>query len=318
MGVKMAKVIVKNIDKILLNVIPIERRFDSEEDLAIDSRVKDIYIKKGYESAPKSREEADARGIKNFNGLMSSFPRINVYIDGKRTIVAADIAPTRYLIGQAMRDIMEHPAYNKVYNKKQIQKMSPCMANVSVLTPIKKEGKYYLLSQIKGKAIGSGQILAAPVAGNVDAKYLNAADPLTEALKNECSEEIGMDLSYLNSTSFVCMIDDGAGGRNFASVARNANLQEILNSYESDTKRKLAKNEQLELMALSVLPVAGLALTPLEDGINGLHNITCYKPSVDGLKEVVEDRGVRPYTEAIIEYIERPENVKFLLEKAGF
>ena len=314
----MAKVVVKNIDKILLNVIPIERRFDSEGDLAIDSRVRDMYIKKSYESAPKSQEEADARGIKNFNGLMSSFPRINVYTDGKRTIVAADIAPTRYLIGQAMRDIIEHPVYNKVYNKKEIQKMSPCMANVSVLTPIKKEGKYYLLSQIKGKAIGSGQILAAPVAGNVDAKYLNVEDPLTEALKNECSQEIGLDLSYLNSTSFVCMIDDGAGGRNFASVARNASLQEILTSYESDTKRKLAKNEQLELMALSVLPVAGLALIPLEDGTNELHNITCYKPTVDGLKEVVEDRGVRPYTEAVIDYVADQKNVKFLLEKAGF
>ncbi len=314
MGVKMAKVCVKNIDKILLNVIPIERRFDSEGDLAIDSRVRDMYIKKGYESAPKSREEADARGIKNFNGLMSSFPRINVYTNGKETIVAADIAPTRYLIGQAARDIMKQ----SVYSEEEIQKMIPCMANVSVLTPIKKEGKYYLLSQIKGKAIGSGQILAAPVAGNVDAKYLNAVDPLTEALKNECSEEIGMDLSYLNSTSFVCMIDDGAGGRNFASVARNANLQEILNSYESDTKRKLAKNEQLELMALSVLPVAGLALTPLEDGNNGLHNITCYKPTVDGLKEVVEDRGIRPYTEAVIDYVADQKNVKFLLEKAGF
>jgi len=310
----MAKVIVKNIDKILLNVIPIERRFDSEEDLAIDSRVKDMYIKKGYESAPKSREEADARGIKNFNGLMSSFPRINVYTDGKMKIVAADIAPTRYLIGQAARDIMKQD----IYSEEEVQKMVPCMANVSVLTPIKKEGKYYLLSQIKGKAIGSGQILAAPVAGNVDAKYLTAADPLTEALKNECSEEIGMDLSYLNSTSFVCMIDDGAGGRNFASVARNASLQEILTSYESDTKRKLAKNEQLELMALSVLPVAGLALTPLEDGINGLHKITCYKPTVDGLKEVVEDRGVRPYTEAVIDYVADQKNVKFLLEKAGF
>ncbi len=310
----MAKVCVKNIDKILLNIIPIERRFDSEGDLAIDSRVRDMYIKKGYESAPKSREEADARGIKNFNGLMSSFPRINVYTNGKETIVAADITPTRYLIGQAARDIMKQD----IYSEEEIQKMIPCMANVSVLTPIKKEGKYYLLSQIKGKAIGSGQILAAPVAGNVAAKYLNAADPLTEALKNECSEEIGMDLSYLNSTSFVCMIDDGAGGRNFASVARNANLKKILDSYESDTKRKLAKNEQLELMALSVLPVAGLALTPLEDGINGLHKITCYKPGVDGLTEVVEDRGVRPYTEAIIDYVADQENVKFLLEKAGF
>jgi hypothetical protein len=314
----MAKVVVKNIDKILLNVIPIERRFDSEGDLAIDSRVRDMYIKKGYGSAPKSREEADIRGIKNFNGLMSSFPRINVYTNGKETIVAADIAPTRYLIGQAARDIMKQD----IYSEEEVQKMIPCMANVSVLTPIKKEGKYYLVSQIKGKAIGSGQILAAPVAGNVDAKYLNAADPLTEALKNECSEEIGMNLSYLNSTSFVCMIDDGAGGRNFASVARNAKLQEILNSYESDTKRKLAKNEQLELMALSILPVAGLALTPLENGINGLHKITCYKPSVDGLKEVVEDRGVRPYTEAVIDYIADPDagptNVKFLLEKAGF
>ena len=71
-------------------------------------------------------------------------------------------------------------------------------------------------------------------------------------------------------------------------------------------------------MALSILPVAGLALTPLENGNNGLHNITCYKPTINGLKEVVEDREVRPYTEAIIDYVADQKNVKFLLEKAGF
>ncbi len=198
--------------------------------------------------------------------------------------------------------------------------MSPNMANVSLITPVKYKGEYFFVSQIKGKALGSGEIHVAPIAGNVDAKYIfqDYKDPLTLTLKNECSEEIGLDLSYLNSTSFVCGLDDGAAGINFVSVSQNVKLDSILESYSALSKQKLIKNEELELKALSLLKISGLTLIPLENNRKEILNAICFYPSENGLIQKIENKTVRPYAEAISEYISKPENVTFLLEKAGF
>lgn len=313
----MPKVLFENISEIKLNVIPLERKFNSEGDLSIDSKVRDLYVQKRYDEMPKTEEEADAKGLNTFNGLTSSFPRISCYSDGKSNIIAADIAPTRYLIGQAMRDIMKQ---DKI-SEEEIRRMSPNMANISLIVPVKYKGQYFLVSQIKGKAIGSREVLASPVAGNVDAKYLyeNPKNPLTEALRKECFEEIGMDLSYLNPTSFVCGIDDGAAGINFVSVAKGAKLDAILNSYFELTKQKIAKNEKLELMALSLLRVGELKLILLEEGDRfEAQDVICFYPNVDGFRETVENRVVRPFTEAIVHYLSNKKNVHFILDKAGF
>jgi hypothetical protein len=310
----MARILVPNISDLKVSVIPIERTVDSIGDLAIDERVSKMYNEKHYDLVPKSSEEAELRGQKNFNGLMSSFPRISVYHSDGSNIVSCDIAPTRYLMGEAMRDCIKQTPYSL----NEINAMSPNMANVSVIAPFKKDGKYYLLSQIKGKALGSGQIHTGLVAGNVDAKYLYANNPLVEALRNECSEELGMDLSYLNSSSFVFLVDERETGQvNFASVASHVDFDAIMSSYESLTRRKLAQNQALEVMALSTLPIAGLAMTRLENGPGKEMQVTCYKPGSDGLVEVVENRGLRPYTYATIEFLSDSRNARFLLEKAG-
>ncbi len=309
----MAKIGIQNISDVKLNAIPVERTVDSEGDLAFAPEIKEMYTKKGYDVAPKSRQEADARGIRDFNGLMSSFTRIFVYRSGGQTIVAADIAPTRYLLGQAMRDyVAAHPDLSA----EDVQRTSPDMANVSLVCPVKKEGKYFLLSQIKGKALGSGEIHAGIVAGNVKGKHvLQEGNPLIRSLQDECSEELGMDLSHLDSTSFVYMVDERETGQiNFASVVRQADANKIFEAYEANTKRKLPK-DQLEVMALAMLPIAGFALIPLEKGV-GLEGILCYHPTVEGLKEVRETRRVRPYTQATLDYLR--ENAGFLLNKAGF
>lgn len=312
---KIATIGIENIEEIKLTVLPWERRFDSQGDLALHPAVREAYLHQGYDLLPKSRQEADERGLPHFNGLMGSFTSIRVYPDGERKIVVADIASTRYLIGQAMRDLTKKYSYEP----EQIQEMSPDMANVSLVAPVKIDSEYYLLSQIKGKALGSGQVHAGLVAGNVGAENLKHPDPLTVALKMECTEELGLNLQYLNSTAITFMIDERETGQvNFACVARALDLNLVLTAYEVSTKKKLGKQEPLEVMALANLPVAGLALTPLEKGEEGLKRIKCYKPTTGGLVESFEDRTVRPYTQAVIEYLSNQKNVAFLLEKAGF
>lgn len=319
----MAKIGIENIEKVMLHVLPMERRFDSARNLWFDSAgdllvhpvVALKYQEKKYDEKPKTRAEADARGEKSFNGLMSSFPYIRVYPDDGKNIVVADIAPTRYLVGQAMRDIVG----SGQYSDEEMKNLSPNMANVSVVVPVNIAGRYFLISQIKGKALGSGQVHAAMVAGNIDAKYLQATDPFSAALREECSEEVGLDLSSLDLTSVVYMVDERETGQvNFASVARQADFINVFTAYEQSTKEKLSQHEALEVMALCELPVAGLALVPLKDGSMGFPNIRIYQPTPTGLVVTVEERGVRPYTQATLDYLAKPENLKFLLEKAGF
>ncbi|RLE45140.1 hypothetical protein DRJ22_05030 [Candidatus Woesearchaeota archaeon] len=312
----MAKIGIENIAEIQLKVLKDERTYNSD---SIHELVRKIYEEKGYDSAPKSRKEADELGVKNFNGLMSSFVSIEVTPQEVGNLVIATIAPTRYLVGQAMRDVMKEAKENNIiYTPEVIVDLSPDMANVSLVAPVKINGEYFLLSQIKGRALGSGQVHTGLVAGNINAKYLRYDNPLVATLQNECSEEIGMDLSSLNPSSFVYMVDERETGQvNFAAVAQNVDLGKVLENYEKLTKPKLTEEIKLEVMALATLTVKGLVLTPLEDGSNGLKGVICYFPTKDGLEKKVEDRGVRPYTQATIDYLSKKENVKFLLEKAG-
>lgn len=311
----MAKIGIKNISEVKLNIIPAERRFDSEGDLAVHPLVAEKYLEKRYDTRPKTEEQAKARGERDFNGLVSSCPRISSYHINPGNLVIADVAPTRYLIGQALRDLTKEGKYLPNVSPQ----MSPDMVGVSLVVPVKINGQYFLISQIKGKALGSGEVHTGLVAGNVDGKYLSQEDPFVVALKNECSEEVGLNLSSLDRTAALYMVDERETGQvNFAYVARNVDAQQMLHSYDQSVRDKLAHGKALEVMALTAVPLGGSQLEKLETGSFGLKGITTYHPTANGLVERVEDRGVRPYTQATLDYLAKPENVQFLLEKAGF
>jgi len=139
-----------------------------------------------------------------------------------------------------------------------------------------------------------------------------------EVRRKETIEEMGINLSNLDYSSFVYMVDERETGQvSFAAIAKNTDHCFVLERYEADTKTRLAAGERLEVDGLANLPVAGVALVPLEEKM-GIQNITCYKPTAQGLVETVEDRVIRPYTQATLDYLTKPRNVKFLLEKAGF
>lgn len=311
----MAKIGIENINEIRLNVIPTERRFDSTGDLAVHPLVAAKYAEKGYDNKPKTEAEATARGETSFNGLVSSCPRITAYVVNNENFVVADVAPTRYLIGQALRDLTKEGKYQE----NTFPQMSPDMAGPSLVVPVKIKGDYFLLSQIKGKALGSGEVHAALAAGNLDAVYLSSTNPLAATLQNECSEEVGLNLSTIDETSLAYMVDERETGQvSFAHVARNSDVKSIFNNYELSVKRKLTLGEPLEVMALALLPLERTQSLAQEGSSLILRQITTYHPTVNGLVEKVEDRRVRPYTQATLDYLAKPENVKFLLEKAGF
>lgn len=55
------------------------------------------------------------------------------------------VAPTRYLIGQALRDLYA----TGQYSLETIKKISPDLLNVSLIAPVKTKDGHFLLAQIK-------------------------------------------------------------------------------------------------------------------------------------------------------------------------
>jgi len=163
------------------------------------------------------------------------------------------------------------------------------------------------LAQVKGEALGEGQISAALAAGGVQVKHLTGEKhPLVAALQEECSEEVGLKLTSVNSESFVFFVDEyELGNVNFAAVAMRVELQQVLDAYDKSTRAKLANKEKLE--------VAGLALLPIQGPMN---EVKCFFPSPTGLQERMEKRDVRPYTLAVREHLANGDNLNMLLNKA--
>jgi len=316
----MAKIGIENIHEIRLTSLTDERTSDHA---SIAPEVTAMYAEKGSDAAPRTEDEALAIGQKNYNALKSSFTEIKVVQEGGNTIVEATIAPTRYLVGAAMRNIVEAHGLENI-TEADIQRMSPDMANVSLLVPVKHEGQWYMLAQIKGSieagdVLGSGAIHTGLIAGNVEGEYVLQQDgnPLLRSLYKETWEEMGIDFNQLDTTSFVYLVDERETGQvNFAAVARNADMDQILSAYEADCKTKLAEGRKLEAAGLALVPVEGAHLVPFK-GQQILEGITVYKPRESGLEIVTEDRKVRPYTEGTVAYLNDKRNVASLLEKAA-
>ncbi|MFH1588982.1 MAG: hypothetical protein ABIB43_00245 [archaeon] len=309
------------IDEVQIIAFDIERTLNSKEHFKFHPKVIETYLKKGYDERPKSKEEAEKRGEKGFNGLTSSFPVMEFHKRDNKTWFYGYINPTRYLFGEAFRDLMKE----ENYSKKEINAMSPNMANVSLIAPVKIDGKYFIFSQIKGDALGSGQVHAGYVAGNIAGKHVmkeyeeKTERLLINALKQETYEEAGMNLSSMDSTAPAYFVDERETGQvNLASVVRNANVDSMLKSYEAQTIEKLLKAEKLEVNGIAMLPILGVSLIPIE-GRHNVENIVSYRPTTNGLVKTVENRGIRPYTRIVLEHLaESKDNVKSLLEKAGF
>ncbi len=290
----MAKIGIENIKETRLVKIAEERTHESGD---IHPLVRDMYVEKAYLQKPN-------------NGLMSSFPKIEVEETSDGAVVIATIAPTRYLIGEAMRDVMK----KGTATLDMVPQLSPDMANVSVVCPVKVDGGYALVAQIKGeKVLGGGAIHAGISAGNIDGKYVREdADPMIRALKKEILGELGIDASALEPSAFAYMVDERETGQvNFAAVAQGQNLSQILEAFGRITTPKMFDGKP-EVEGLAIIPFGA------QLGASGKLETLCYIPGKQGLTKHRQEREVRPYTQAWLNHLARPENQKKLLEKAGF
>ncbi|MBI4147882.1 hypothetical protein HY490_01190 [Candidatus Woesearchaeota archaeon] len=298
------------VDDVKLSVIPFERTYDSDGDLAIHPHVRDEYARRRYDAEPKTADDAAKCGTTVFNGLDTSCPRLSVY-HGSQVVVSADIAPTRYLIGRSARDVIaDHLGLSDFYYKA----LTPRMAHVSVIVPVKENRTYFLLGQVKGKTLGSGELHAALAAGGVQASHLKQRNPLAAALSNECAEEVGVRtrLDYVPSL----MVDDyRVATVNFAGVS-NLKLDDVLASFERLARKALSQKQELEVQALALIPMRFANTTIRNDRVI-MSDVVCFTPSGTGLKESRETKVLRPYSVSMLEYLTQKDSFHMILEKAG-
>lgn len=279
---------------------------NDEESFPVSKAVRDHYVARGFDKEPKSRAEADAANKRDFNGL--AVGAISWAIDDR--VLSLELAPVRYLFRAAYGELVEAGKFN--FTEQGLY--SPAITGTAIVAPVIVDGRPYLLSQIKGKAVGSGEVHAGLVSGGIKGKALSRADPLVETLRGETKEEIGLAVSKLRASDFCYFMDERETGHlSIYAVARGLVLDDFLSQYEAITKNRLAHDKKPEVMGVANLPVQGLALTALDSNRDVMR---CYFPSLNGLEIKEEPRDLRPPSVAWRKYLSDQNNLAMLLGRA--
>lgn len=292
----MAKLVNDRISEVRFVIIPGERTFDSP---TVHPKLREMYEKMGYPDSPKAAYEAITRGSPEYNGLVGSCVSIRTYGD----IVAVDFMATRFFLGKAVRDLA------KEIGSEAAGKCSPNIANVGLLVPTMFRKEPVIIGQVKKKATGMGQIHSLLVGGSIKAKNLMSPNPMVISLKEEALEEVAMNLSLISSTSFALMFDEREVGYvNFTSIAKEIEMDTILGAYSHSINTK----------SCGELEVGGLAVIPILNPESVYDGIEIFEP--DGKGGGVwkkEKRGLRPLTQATIDWLKSKKNQNRLIKMAG-
>ena len=314
--------IITLINNLQLIRIPQERDERSIGELALDTRVVDRYVEAGYAQQPKSKEEAKERGVKGWNGLNTSLVNYHIYSLPGQNIVVATLAPTRYLFRQAMEDLVQQGGLTE----EDILKMSPNLTGSSLLVVGKQNQSPVLISQVKGNALGSGEVHAALAAGGMPGHYVTNTqtypDPITAGLTKEAVEEIGTSFDSHKIAPHFLVGEEETGQSNFANLLFGVlDLTDVLHTYENSVKKYLSidnNKNKLEVAGISILPLDRPLFT-IKNGERILADVVSYTPSEKGtLERTIQDRRMRPYTQAVLDYLTQEPHLESMLRTIGF
>lgn len=286
-----------------------------------DQRIVRHYESSGFDTRPKTREEADIAGIKGFNGLQTLCQELTIDNSGTEgAAVKISLVPSRYLIGESYRALVR----NGAITSDELIGVAPQYLNISAIAIVKNEhGDYGLLAQIKGKALGEAELHPALIAGGVEAKYLSESDPLKAALLAQAKEETGLSKMQLAATSPFALVRESAlGFVNFVSCAVNPDFNSILHIFEDAMAKRLSSGADystLEAKGVALLPVAGLMFVPLEGGRAGFSNAKCFVLNPAGkIESRFEPRLVRPMFGPIADLLSNESYLRRVLEVSGW
>jgi len=312
------------VDEVRLSFVDQERSFESEGELAFHPAVRAVYLLKGFDSAPKDKDEAKEQGVKGFNGMNISAPHIHMYRGGSGTVAVANVFPTRYLHRQALDDVITTLGKDS-FTDEELVGMNTQMLHVSLLVAAKMGDQYGIMGHVKGKdVLGAGALHGAAAAGGLLPKhfaqrqaYAGASPiesvPMTWALKKRVFVEMGIDTADIDRTTFAYRVNEPHSGHtNFASVRVGVQEMDDLAQSFRGYLSGLAEGETPE--------VKGLAFMPLKDN-GGLQVDNVYVSAIgdDGkfVQKWIEPAALRPYTEAMVDHFASGANVTGFFDKAG-
>lgn len=291
-----------------------ERNENSIDEHRLHPELVNRYVQAGYPYVPTTPEKAAEHGQKHFNGLASSFYNIQALHTEQGVDLKMDHAPVRYLFAEAMRRIVEN---NELLVDEQ-KARSPHLANVASLAPIRFKDRFYLISQIRGKATHSGFLHGALSGGGITGAMVGEKDVLENTLRKEFGEELGSQTAtYLASLcSFTPKLFFGEyemGLVNLTGILPQVDLETVLHHFETFTRDQ--DPETLETSGLGLIPLDNGARQLIETG--RLSSVATYRPGKNGLEPHEEELPVIPYGHALIDWIQDEENKQYLIEQAG-
>lgn len=276
------------------------RRRERELDLSeLDPRLARKFHAEGY----------DRLAARNDLGYSYIDFQLHALGDGKE-VVQGELAPCSFYVKLAYMGLISDNGDAMLADLP-----SPRMANVGLMAPIRYQAQPFLLAQIKGKAIDRNQLLIAAAAGKVDTTDTVDSDPFMAALERELNEELGIAAGELDISPFHYVVSEWESGNiNHTCLARNANLNRLLDRFLARTEQALEIDSDpanLEVTALALVPLNGLACGPsLEDAVT-------FTPRDGDIRTSIESYRLTRYTTAIIRHLQSSDNRSCLLERAG-
>lgn len=289
-------------DSLQIAKLPFERKYDSHGPLAIDDRTREIY-------EDRFRKMPTEPGHGRYNAMKTSMPSIEFY-RGEKTACVATIAPTRYMIGEAFRLAVEENRHSQA----DYEKMSPNMANVSVISFVRYKGKVYLAAQIKGNienteegVLGKGQLHAGFYAENVGDNFLDNNNPLQAAIKERVEKKTGIPYEFLSPSDFIGFVDERITGQvNCATVSKVNDLDDQLQHWD-----KSIKQGKKMIAGLALVDPEDYSLTDMVGGRRQISPVKWYKAEKEPREMKETPFTIRPYTNAVL------NDLDYVVERAG-
>ncbi len=205
-----------------------------------------------------------------------------------------------------------------------LEKENPLILGIGVYAVVRYEGKPHLMLQIKGNAIGSGQLHSGLVAGGVSiAEFSSSASPedmLLSATKRQAKEEIGLSLEDKNlGGPSLLRLENATGNIGFGYILNGFSGTDIIDAYGEHVRQRLIASSDDTAAGVALMPAEGVVMISLDGGSPALSTRKEIIVTQEGIKTVSPDssRALRPAGQGYLAALSEPDFVQNLLEIAG-
>ena len=271
-----------------------------------------------YDALPKTKEEAAERGVRGFDGLQVSVcPFTN--IDN------AELAPIRYSFLSAYQKLREELLSQQDYSGVvALEQENPYVLGAAVYAVTRFEGEPCIMMQIKGNAVGEGQIHSALSAGGISMKeFQNAASinaMLLAAAVRQASEELGVPLEGKNlGDPALLRFENATGNIGIGYILSGLSGSDILDAYIQHATQRIIASSDDTASGVALMPTQGIVVVSLDHGVPALSTRKEIIVTKNGAQVVTpnDSRKLRPAGQGYLAALEDPRFLSQILERSG-